>query len=72
MGVKVAWGIAKALAIVALLPLLVIGLACVGSCYLVIPLAIIMWIGILVRKLSTSLVSDREDFGIGGEQLWKL
>lgn len=44
LGIKAAWGLAKILATVLLLPLFIFGLAFVGLVYLAIPLLIIVGI----------------------------
>lgn len=50
-GIKAAWGIAKILATVVLLPLFIVGLACIGLVYIAIPVLIITGIVALVGGL---------------------
>lgn len=40
-GLKAAWGLAKILATVVLLPLFIVGLACIGLMYIAIPILVI-------------------------------
>ena len=47
-GLKAAWGIAKILATVVLLPLFIVGLVCVGLVYVAIPILIIAGIIALI------------------------
>lgn len=41
-GVKAAWGIAKILCVVFLLPLFIVGLVCIGLVYIAIPALVIV------------------------------
>ena len=50
-GVKAAWGIAKILATVVLLPIFIAGLACIGLMYIAIPILIIAGIIALIGRL---------------------
>lgn len=51
-GIKAAWGIAKILCTVLLLPLFLFGLVCVGLIYLAIPILIIAGICALLGGLA--------------------
>lgn len=51
-GIKAAWGIAKILCTVLLLPLFLFGLVCVGLIYLAIPILIIAGIFALLGGLA--------------------
>ncbi len=51
LGLKAAWGLAKIFAAVVLLPLFIIGLACIGLFYVAIPILIIAGIASLVGGL---------------------
>lgn len=50
-GIKAAWGIAKILATVVLLPLFIVGLACIGLVYIAIPILVISGIVALIGSL---------------------
>lgn len=52
MGVKAAWGIAKMLCTVILLPVFIIGLACVGLIYLAIPVLIVAGIIAIIGNMA--------------------
>ena len=47
-GIKAAWGIAKVLAFVVLLPLFVCGLAFMGLVYIAVPLLVIVGLVVLI------------------------
>lgn len=51
-GIKAAWGIAKILCTVLLLPLFLFGLVCVGLIYLAIPILIIAGVCALIGGLA--------------------
>lgn len=51
-GIKAAWGIAKILCTVLLLPLFLFGLVCVGLIYLAIPILIIAGVCALIGGLT--------------------
>lgn len=53
-GVKAAWGVAKILATVILLPLFIIGLACIGLMYIAIPILIIAGIIAMIGRLASA------------------
>ena len=52
MSVKAAWGIAKILCTVLLLPALIIGLVCVGLIYLAIPILIVAGIIAIIGNIA--------------------
>lgn len=52
MSVKAAWGIAKILCTVLLLPVFIIGLACVGLIYLAIPVLIVAGIIAIIGNIA--------------------
>ncbi len=51
-GIKAAWGIAKLLAAVVLLPLFIIGLVCIGFVYLAIPILVIAGVVALIGGIT--------------------
>ena len=53
-GIKAAWGVAKILATVVLLPLFIVGLACIGLMYIAIPILIIVGINAMFGRLATA------------------
>ena len=54
LGIRAAWGIAKILCTVLLLPLLILGLAYIGLVYIAIPILVIAGIVALIGSLVTA------------------
>lgn len=52
LGIKMTWGIAKLVCVVVLLPVLLIGLVCVGLIYIALPVLVIAGIVVLVRGIA--------------------